>query len=220
MGYDNIGRSIAAYERSSAVTKFSSKFDRFVAEQGGDVSDFGVNANRKYLGPSDGFESSVFTYDKADGLALFNADSTNDGGMCYLCHLTTAYDADTPPILTDFSYDNLGIPLNPRVVELLEITDYPYATGLGLGGREDIADPAEYGKFKVPTLRNVARTAPYGHNGYFPTLYDVVHFLNERDSMGLPAKVEDNVNDIELGNLGLSFQQEMKLVLFLETLTD
>ena len=36
----------------------------------------------------------------------------------------------------------------------------------------------------MPTLRNVAKTRPYGHNGYFKTLYDIVHFYNTRDVAG------------------------------------
>ena len=43
---------------------------------------------------------------------------------------------------------------------------------------------SQNGKFKVPTLRNIALTAPYGHNGYFPTLKDIINFKNTRDVGG------------------------------------
>lgn len=80
----------------------------------------------------------------------------------------------------------------------------------------------------MPTLRNVANTAPYGHNGFFPDLHAVVHFYNMRDVSGgdfdpavfPPAEVPVTVNADELGNLGLSFEQEVKLVQFMKALSD
>jgi cytochrome c peroxidase len=71
------------------------------------------------------------------------------------------------------------------------------------------------GAFKVPTLRNVAITAPYGHNGYFTTLRDVVRFYVTRDTNpelwyptdaagnvqkfnDLPARYQANVNTEEV----------------------
>ena len=95
----------------------------------------------------------------------------------------------------------------------------------GLGGRPDIAakDPtgAELGKHKVMSLRNIAITPPYGHNGFFATLEEVVHFYNTRDVEAWPApEVEQNVNTTELGNLGLTPEEEVDVVAFLKTLTD
>lgn len=208
------------------------------------------------MGPSQNFKSKYLTYDEADGLALFNADSETQmngsgskvGGMCYLCHLTERHDPDYgenttqgsnprtsngtyPPLFTDFSYDNLGVPVNPRIAVLAG----PQAIDNGLGADERVdeltalysgANAAdEVGKFKVSTLRNIAETAPYGHNGMFPTLYSIVHFYNTRDNVWpgesfAAAEVEATVNKNELGNLGLDFEQEKKIVLFLKTLTD
>ena len=76
----------------------------------------------------------------------------------------------------------------------------------------------EQGKFKVSSLRNVGNTAPYGHNGYFATLKEIVHFYNTRDRLGrgiirTSAKSLATVNGDELGHLGLSSAQEDKIVL-------
>jgi len=83
---------------------------------------------------------------------------------------------------------------------------------------------SENGKFKVPTLRNVLHSAPYGHNGYFRTLQEIVHFYNTRDVPGegwpTPEYDEGTVNRDELGKLGLSRQQENAIVSFMKTLTD
>jgi cytochrome c peroxidase len=93
--------------------------------------------------------------------------------------------------------------------------------------RPDIAekdpDGLQNGKFKVMTLRNIAITPPYGHNGFFKTLKEIVHFYNTRDvpSAGWgPPEVPENVNDEERGDLGLTDEDEDAIVEFLKTLTD
>jgi cytochrome c peroxidase len=84
-----------------------------------------------------------------------------------------------------------------------------------------VKDSAHDGKFRVPTLRNVALTGPYMHNGVFKTLFQVVAFYNTRDVARWPApEVPANVNREELGNLRLSNQEVEDLVAFLRTLTD
>jgi cytochrome c peroxidase len=284
VAYNNASIAIAAFERSSNINKFSSKFDKFVAEQGGDVSTFGVVCPdgedpveceegdfRVYVGPGEDFKSKAFSYDEADGLAIFNSDSYTqmfgtlpeqapgpNGGMCYLCHLTENHVVvDDPatrplngpapgtynPILTDFSYDNLGIPVNPQITTLAG----PQPTDYGLGAQVAQLNEAygddypeaelEKGKFRVSSLRNLSLTAPYSHNGFFATIADIVHFYNTRDvldecppTLGLEdivgitcwpvPEVPETVNGDELGRLGLTPEQEQKLVLFLETLSD
>jgi hypothetical protein len=83
------------------------------------------------------------------------------------------------------------------------------------------------GKHKVPSLRNVDKrpsknfTKAYGHNGYFKSLEEIVHFYNTRDVADWPApEVSTNVNDEELGNLGLTLQEEAAIVAFMKTLSD
>ena len=106
----------------------------------------------------------------------------------------------------------------------------------GVGGKDALGNPlstvrrlatppaepiAVDGAMKVPGLRNVALTAPYGHNGYFASLKDVVHFYNTRDVSPWPRpEVPRNVNREDLGDLHLSAQEEDCLVSFLNTLSD
>ena len=80
----------------------------------------------------------------------------------------------------------------------------------------------EAGKVKVSSLRNIARTAPYTHNGFFATLAEIVRFYNTAGVAGMWAapEVDLNVNRVELGALGLTPQEEADLVAFLKTLTD
>jgi cytochrome c peroxidase len=194
--YDLVADAIAAFESTALFSPFDSKFDQFMA---GKVQ---------------------LTAAELSGLALFNGKAG-----CAACHsssTTTAADGTvTPPLFTDFTYDNIGIPKSSHPLLASNPVDN------GLGGRADIAaaDPTgnEIGKFKVMTLRNIAVTAPYGHNGFFATLEDIVHFYNTRDVPAAnwpPAEVLQNMNSRELGNLGLSAQEEADLVAFLKTLTD
>lgn len=211
--YNNIGRAIAAFERSEAVTRFSSKFDVFWSacqKAGIDVSAITETSDLSKL------PQNILSTGELKGLALFNGKA-----KCAVCHPTAVdTDLDAPrPLFTDYTYDNLGIPTNPRVYELAGVTP----PDLGLGGRLNL--PNQNGKFKVPTLRNVAKSAPYGHNGYFPTLSDIVNFYNTRDVEGsawdsIAPDVVENVNTTELGDLGLTAKEEMWLVSFLQTLND
>ena len=110
-------------------------------------------------------------------------------------------------------------------------------------GYEEEVYMAEWGKHKVPTLRNVGLgletglVKAYGHNGYFKTLEGIVHFYNTRDVLPTcpgayteeqalaancwPApEVAMNVNTAELGDLGLTPEEEADIVAFLKTLSD
>ncbi len=192
--YDQTAEAIAAFESSSQVNQFSSKFDYFLEGK------------------------AKLTKTERNGLELFNTK-----GKCAQCHPSTAGPYADKPLFTDFTYDNLGVPKNPHNPFYLMPPEFnPDGRNwvdLGLGGV--LADANEMGKMKVPTLRNIAVTGPYSHNGYFRTLKDIVHFYNTRDVANWPApEVPDNVNDTEMGNLGLTGKEEDAIVAFLKTLTD
>ena len=89
--------------------------------------------------------------------------------------------------------------------------------------------PVNMWKQKVPTLRNVDKrpgigfTKAYMHNCVFKSLKEVVHFYNTRDVPGAkwPApEVSENVNTVDLGNLGLTDGEENAIVDFMKTLSD
>jgi cytochrome c peroxidase len=233
--YERIALSISAYEQSVEVNPFSSKFDTFwdnAIDAGLDVTAITVLNYQDYYDL--GLEN-----DEVLGLALFN-DETK--GQCSACHVFDTGAAGYP-LFTDFSYDNLGVPKNP----MNPFYDMPRQwnpdgadwvdPGLGgfLAGLEDPAhyppypgyDPVDdWGKHKVPTLRNVDKrvdggTKAYAHNGYFKSLEDITHFYNTRDVEPWdPPEVPINVNTDELGDLGLTQEEEGLIVLFMQTLTD
>ena len=202
--YECIARAIAAYERSSEVSAFTSKYD---AVQAG---------------------KATFTTEEADGLTLFKVK-----GKCANCHV--------PPLFTNFTYDNLGVPRNLENPFYNMPPEYNPDGGNfedhGLGGFLKTAGylyEPELGKMKVPTLRNVDKRPDnvfkkaYAHNGYFKSLEEIVHFYNTRDVPGAgwnqkpwpPAEVTENINIAESGDLGLTEQEEENIVAFLGTLSD
>jgi cytochrome c peroxidase len=221
LAYNEIGFSISAYEKSHEVNPFNSRFDGFwdnAEAMGMDVTEINVANYMEYY-------NLGLTDDEVLGLAIFNDEGK---GKCSLCH-TLDEGAAGYPLFTDFTYDNLGVPKNPRNPVYRE---HPEFIDPGLGGflmsagYNEETYMAEWGKFKVPTLRNVDKREgntikAYGHNGYFKSLYDITHFYNTRDVVDWPdPEYPVTVNMDELGNLGLSTAEENHLVLFMKTLTD
>lgn len=206
--YERIARSIAAYERSPEVNPFTSKYDSYLAGQ------------------------ATLTDEELLGLDLFN-----NKAMCAACHISDPGPNGEPPLFTDFTYDNLGVPRNPENpfyhMPRKWNPDGPAWIDYGLGGflasagyPMEVYMP-ELGKQKVPTLRNVdLRPYPefvksYTHNGAFTNLLELVHFYNTRDVEDWPEpEVAMNVNTDELGDLGLTPDEEAALVAFMKTLSD
>ena len=215
-----IGLSIAAYEGSREVNRFDSKFDAHLA---GKVR---------------------LTPQESQGLRLFQGKA-----KCAECHTSKPGPNKQPPLFTDFTYDNIGVPRNPDNPFYYHREINPMGAAwvdMGLGGfLKTVAKYRAYaqanlGKHKVPSLRNAAQrpsadlVRAYGHNGYFKSLKEVVHFYNTRDT--LPVCGEDdkkvgidcwpqpevalNLNKDEMGRLGLTDAEEDAIVAFLGTLTD
>ena len=232
--YDLVALAVAAFEDSPASNAFTAKIDA------------------RRAGPYE------FTAQEELGRQIFSGK-----GQCVACHVGSP-PGGPAPLLTDFTYDNLGVPRNP--LNPASVADPDWAD-LGLGGFLSTVEAYEgyaegnMGKHKVPTLRNVGLgscealeyddpTAPkpskcitkaYMHNGYFKSLWQVVHFYNTRDfkpsceGMGIvdatvdvalanecwPApEVADNVNTDELGDLGLTLDEELALVAFMMAMSD
>ena len=194
--YEFMAEAIAAFERSAELNQYNSKFDLYLQ---GKVD---------------------LTEQEGRGLDLFEDP---EKGNCAVCHPSRPSPDGSPPLFTDHTYDNLGVPRNPAnpflYMEKALNPDGASFVDLGLGGV--LNKPEEYGKFRVPTLRNISTTGPYMHNGLFSTLREVVLFYSTRDVGPWPSpEVHQNVNREELGNLGLTAREIDDIVAFMETLTD
>mgnify|MGYP000138517249 CR=1 FL=1 len=195
-----ISDAIVAYEQGPEFALFTSKYDYFLK---GEVA---------------------LTALEQKGLALFEAE---DKANCAACHPSAMGDNNEPPLFTDYTYDNLGLPANTALPFKLmakqhnpdgkNYIDYGLATNPNINN-----GPDEKGKFKVSTLRNIAATAPYMHDGSFATLREVIEFYNARDVSDKWDKpeVQHNLNTDELGDLKLSEEDIDALLAFMETLTD
>lgn len=195
-------QAMAEYERSSEVCRFDSKYDQYVENP----------------------EAVPLTDSELRGLALFTGKA-----KCMNCHSLDTTLAGKA-LFTNFGHQNIGVPKNPmNPYYYLPKTLNPDGADfvdLGLGGV--LNDPKENGKFKIPSLRNVAVTAPYMHNGFFKTLREIVMFDNTRDVSASwpPPEVAENVHrhmppmDGTFGRLGLVDDEIDDIVAFLTTLTD
>jgi cytochrome c peroxidase len=244
--YDRVALSIAAFEGSAESNAFTSKID----------------AHR----------AGFYDFNEQE---LLGRDIFRGKGMCSACHVGTPGPGAAPPLFTDFTYDNLGVPRNPQNPFSVANPDWadPGLEGFlsTVSGFAEYAD-ANLGKQKVPTLRNVGLgscealdyeddgehghhgkhghkkkgkciTKAYMHNGYFKNLWQVVHFYNTRDTKPVCEELEPpvvdatvdvaldnncwpkpevaaNVNTDELGNLGLSTEEEFALVAWMMAMSD
>lgn len=200
--FDHIADAIAAFERTPTFAPFTSKYDRYLAHR------------------------AQLTGAEQRGLAIFE-DSAR--GNCAGCHPSRPGADGTPPLFTNFGYANLGIPKygNNGFYTQERAVNPAGAEYVDHGLMATVKDPAQDGKFRVPTLRNIARTGPYGHNGYFDNLPYLLDFLNTRDSHSPDPAVkpwaapEVRANlETRVGHLHLTDAELEDLDAFLETLTD
>ncbi len=217
-----IGIALAAFEHSEKVNAFTSKYDYYLRGE------------------------AELTETEKWGMELFM-----DKGLCADCHIMDIGPDGTPPMFTDFTYDNLGMPKNPRNpwyrMDAEFNPDGPDWIDPGLGDflkqlpHYAVFAEDNLGKHKVPTLRNVdLRPYPefvkvFGHNGYFLSLEEIVHFYNTRDVLPSCEDIDDpvpgvncwpkpevaaNMNTEELGDLELTAEEEAAIVEFMKTLSD
>lgn len=224
--YNAVGQAIFAYESSGEVNAFTSKFDYFLRDP----------------------EKYPLTEQEMLGLKLF--EDTNKGKCAECHPSALGEDGALPLFtdfsFDNLGFPRN--PLNPTYQMPPEINpDGAAWIDPGLGGflaqvpRFSHLAESNWGLHKVPTLRNVdLRPYPefikaYGHNGVFKSLKELVHFYNTRDvlpvceDIGYPQpavncwgkpEVEMNVNVEELGNLGLTEEEEWAIVAFMKTLND
>ena len=233
--FDQMAQSIAGYEVSHEVTAFSSKYDAVLAGK------------------------AQFTPQEQQGYDVFRGK-----GRCNDCHRDggpgedplftdfTASNIGTPanpnlPYYSENLPDDRGYVANKDGAGFVDggvgaflLRGHPLSQPSAIDARWKPLATQNRGRFQVPTLRNVdKRPSPdfvkaYGHNGYFKSLTEIVHFYNTRDVLPRCAphdpregtgcwpapETTENLNTSKTGKLGLTEQEENALVAFLQTLTD
>mgnify|MGYP000409834146 CR=1 FL=1 len=203
--YEALTRAIAAFERTDEFAPFDSKYDRFLRG-----------------------EAELTDQEELGRLLFFSQQFTN----CNQCHQLSRSAIDPQETFTDYRFHNIGTPENTALREMNG--SEPGTVDEGLLAHPGVSDAAQRGKFRTPTLRNVAVTAPYMHNGVFRNLRTVVLFYNKYNTnnperlinpeTGEPfadPEVPENLSIEELEH-GPALEDERidALVAFLETLTD
>ncbi|GAB1856046.1 cytochrome c peroxidase [Flavobacteriaceae bacterium MHTCC 0001] len=134
------------------------------------------------------------TPEELNGFNIFMDEAKGD---CFHCH-----GSDKNPLWTDNAFHNNGL-------------DETF-TDLGLGAIT--GDPADHGKFKSPSLRNLAFTAPYMHDGRFTTLDEVINHYSE--GLKNSSTIDPLMKKVAQGGVGLSVNDKADLKAFLLTLSD
>ncbi|MBT3140625.1 methylamine utilization protein MauG [Phaeobacter gallaeciensis] len=205
MTYAAMSKALAAFERTAAFAPFDSKYDRFLRGE---------------------YE---LTRDEELGRLLFFSEQFTN---CNQCHQLKSSLLDPAETFTNYEYHNIGVPTNRSV---RSANGVPIETkDVGLFANPAVDDPAQRGKFRVPTLRNVAVTGPYMHNGMFDELRTVVLFYNKYNTLNEKRQINSetgkpwarpeipqnlSVSDLTHGP-ALDDQRIDALVAFMKTLTD
>lgn len=198
-----IQTALAAYLETTDFAPFDSKYDRSLQ---GDAT----------LSPNE-----------AKGRDLF---FSADGAGCSRCHSSAGVADSRHDAFTNFRYYNLGVPENVAVRRQNGSDVRRVDHGLMQNPEANVA--GFDGEFKVPTLRNVAITGPYMHNGVFQELRTAILFhLRFSKSDGATVnpetgrewrrpEVASNIARVQFGTRALSDANVDAIVAFLKTLTD
>lgn len=138
-------------------------------------------------------ELDALTASQRRGFTLFRSAATR----CFECHAAPTFATDT--------FRVIGVP---------DMYGWPHDRGRA-GAVADGAD----GAFKVPTLRNIALSGPYMHNGLFTTLEEVIDFYAAGGGRSLDSVQAENIDPFVRG-FTLTEQDKADLIAFLYALTD
>ncbi|MGR8947649.1 MAG: cytochrome-c peroxidase [Gammaproteobacteria bacterium] len=199
-----IAEALVTFQNSASFSTFDSKYDRYLAGE------------------------ARLTDLEERGRSLFFSQLAN----CSQCHLLNTGTVTANETFTNYRYHNIGIPENEEVRKIA--ADPSTLPDRGLLNNPRVNDPKSAGKFKVPSLRNVAITGPYMHNGVFRDLETTVHFYNQfivknartktNPETGEPWKAPEIPENISFDILKLGQpmdeQRIAAIVAFLHTLTD
>jgi cytochrome c peroxidase len=203
--YAAMTRAIAAFEDGDLFAPFDSKYDRFLRG-----------------------EYKMTPQEELGRVLFFSQQFTN----CNTCHMLKTSPTAEGETFTNYEFHNIGVPRN---IAIRDANDKDVGfTDNGLLDNAAIDDSAYRGKYKTPSLRNVAVTGPYMHNGVFADLETVVRFYNKYNSKakinqtnpetGKPWGEPEVANTISVKELehgdALDSKRIKAIVAFLKTLTD
>ncbi|AXX84761.1 cytochrome-c peroxidase [Aliarcobacter skirrowii] len=157
------------------------------------------------------------------GMSIFFSNQNNS---CATCHILKG-EGKEGETFSNYEFHNIGVPKNKE----LRAKNGVKEKDLGLLANPNVKDKNQIGKYKTPTLRNVAVTAPYMHNGVFKDLRTVVLFYDKYNNKkniinpetNLPWDEPEHPDNISITELRAIAQNDRKvdaLVAFMKLLTD
>ena len=172
-----------------------------------------IKAISSYISTLKGFDSkfdknirgdeNTFTKEETLGFNLFMGKA-----LCATCHFMPLTNGTVPPFFKETEKEVIGVPETAANEQLDD----------DLGFYWKYQEEQHRGMFKTPSIRNVALTAPYMHNGVYSSLEDVIDFYNKGGGGGLGFDLEHQTLPFE--ELSLSDAEQKALVAFMKTLTD
>ena len=127
-------------------------------------------------------------------------------GKCATCHFVPLFNGVTPPKYLQSEVEVLGVPssLSDSTLD----ADLGYYNVIGVEGYKN--------GFKIPTIRNIKKTAPYMHNGIYKTLDQVMEFYNNGGGAGLGMKLPNQT--LSEDPLHLTEKEKGDIIAFMESL--
>ncbi|WBX77767.1 methylamine utilization protein [Tenacibaculum ovolyticum] len=150
-------------------------------------------------------EEETLSADEKQGFNLFMGKA-----LCASCHFAPIFNGTVPPNYNDTEIEFIGVPASTDTINAKISTDL---------GRYNVYKTNERKHFfKTPTVRNIAKTAPYMHNGVYKTLNEVMDFYNKGGGAGLGFHNE--YQTLPFDSLSLSTKEISQVIDFMKTLTD
>lgn len=148
-------------------------------------------------------EEDTFTSEEKLGYNLFMGKA-----LCATCHFVPLTSGTVPPFFAEHEKEVIGVPETDQNKQLDD----------DLGFYWRFNEPLHYGMFKTPTIRNVALTAPYMHNGVYKTLEQVMEFYNLGGGGGMGFDLEHQT--LPFDELNLTQKEQQAIIAYLKTMSD
>ena len=179
-----------------------------------------TNAISAYVRTLKGLNSPVDAYIRGEEGAELSESAIRGFNLfmgkaaCGTCHFAPIFNGSVPPLYIESESEVLGVPattdtLNPEI-------DPDY--GRSHNGRLKDGSEIFHNSFKTPTVRNIALTAPYMHNGVYESLEEVMDFYNKGGGTGMGLDVPNQT--LPFDSLGLNPTEIKDIITFMEALTD
>lgn len=208
------GSLIEAVKKLRSSEEYSDLFKKAFPKDKDAINDYNLrNAISSYVRSLTSFNSRFDRYMRGETQQLSSNEVSGFNiymgkAKCGTCHFAPLFNGVVPPDFSRTETEVIGVPVSSKINKV--------DTDPGKYNLRHI--PLHKDAFRTPTLRNIALTAPYMHNGIYNTLDEVIDFYNDGGGSGLGIELENQTLPFE--NLKLTNKEKKDIIAFLNTLTD